>query len=149
MDVIQFFNDVADSEEAMSRITHKLCRNIIQGLDEATLRELRSRANLDWYLRKLVDARLEKQGPSDATPIQYNKSWRAYLKDIQQRKLGRISLARKKLREAFPHIEWQAQCKILSFFLQDTERTMSDKQIEAIMEKIQKSLLDTFAASLR
>ena len=37
----------------------------------------------------------------------------------------------------------------LSFFLQDTERTMSDKQIEAIMEKIQKSLLDTFAASLR
>ena len=75
MDVIQFFNDVADSEEAMSRITHKLCRNIIQGLDEATLRELRSRASLDWYLRKLVDARLEKQGPSDATPIQYNKSW--------------------------------------------------------------------------
>ena len=50
MDVIQFFNDVADSEEALSRITHKLCRNIIQGLDEATLRELRSRANLDWYL---------------------------------------------------------------------------------------------------
>ena len=37
----------------------------------------------------------------------------------------------------------------LSFILQDTERTMSDKQIEAIMEKIQKSLLDTFAASLR
>ena len=114
MDVIQFFNDVADSEEVMSRITHKLCRNIIQGLDEATLWELRSRASLDWYLRKLVDARLEKQGPSDATPIQYNKSWRAYLKDIQQRKLGRISLARKKLREAFPHIEWQAQCKIPS-----------------------------------
>ena len=63
MDVIQFFNDVADSEEALSRITHKLCRNIIQGLDEATLRELCSRANLDWYLRKLVGARLDKDLP--------------------------------------------------------------------------------------
>lgn len=37
----------------------------------------------------------------------------------------------------------------LSFFLQDTERTMSEKQIEAIMSKIQQSLLDTFGASLR
>lgn len=133
MDVIQFFNDVADSEEAMSRITHKLCRNIIQGLDEATLRELRSRASLDWYLRKLVDARLEKQGPSDATPIQYNKSWRAYLKDIQQRKLGRISLARKKLREAFPHIEWQAQCKILSCFLQDSSKDARTWALQTLM----------------
>lgn len=133
MDVIQFFNDVADSEEALSRITHKLCRNIIQGLDETTLRELRSQANLDWYLRKLVGARLEKQGPSDATPIQYNKSWRAYLKDIQQRKLGRITLARKKLREAFPHIEWQAQCKILSFFLQDSSKDARTWALQTLM----------------
>lgn len=37
----------------------------------------------------------------------------------------------------------------LSFYLQDTERTMSDKQIESIMGKIRKSLEDTFGAELR
>ena len=37
----------------------------------------------------------------------------------------------------------------LSFYLQDTERTMSDKQIDAIMAKIRKSLEDTFGAELR
>ena len=133
MDVIQFFNNVADSEEALSRITHKLCRNIIQGLDEATLRELRSQADLDWYLLKVVDARLEKQVPADATQIQYNKSWRAYLKDIQQRKLGRITLARKKLREVFPHVEWQAQCKILSFFLLDSSKGARTWALQTLM----------------
>ena len=37
----------------------------------------------------------------------------------------------------------------LSFYLQDTERTMSDKQIDAIMAKIRKSIEDTHGASLR
>ena len=37
----------------------------------------------------------------------------------------------------------------LTFSLQDTERTMSDKQIDAIMAKIQTSLKDTFGAELR
>ena len=37
----------------------------------------------------------------------------------------------------------------LSFYLQDTERTMSDKQIDAIMSKIRKSLEDGFGAELR
>jgi len=37
----------------------------------------------------------------------------------------------------------------LSFYLQDTERTMSDKQIDAIMAKIRKSIEDTYGATLR
>ena len=37
----------------------------------------------------------------------------------------------------------------LSFYLQDTERTMSDKQIDAIMAKIRKSIEDTHGATLR
>ena len=37
----------------------------------------------------------------------------------------------------------------LSFYLQDTERTMSDKQIDAIMTKIRKSIEDTYGATLR
>ena len=36
-----------------------------------------------------------------------------------------------------------------SFYLQDTERTMSDKQIDAIMAKIRKSIEDTYGATLR
>ena len=37
----------------------------------------------------------------------------------------------------------------LSFYLQDTERTMSDKQIDAIMAKIRKSIEDIYGATLR
>lgn len=37
----------------------------------------------------------------------------------------------------------------LSFYLQDTERTMSDKQIDAIMATIRKSIEDTYGATLR
>ena len=37
----------------------------------------------------------------------------------------------------------------LSFILQDTENTLKDKQIEAIMAKLQKTFEETFAAKLR
>jgi phenylalanyl-tRNA synthetase beta chain len=37
----------------------------------------------------------------------------------------------------------------LSFILQDTENTLKDKQIEAIMTKLQKTFEEKFAAKLR
>jgi phenylalanyl-tRNA synthetase beta chain len=37
----------------------------------------------------------------------------------------------------------------LSFILQDTENTLKDKQIEAIMAKLQKTFEEKFAAKLR
>ena len=42
-------------------------------------------------------------------------------------------MARKKLREAFPHIEWQAQCKILSFFLQDSSKDARTWALQTLM----------------
>lgn len=117
MNVVQFFNEITLGEDKLSKVTHKICRNIIQGVDEETLRELREQVILDWYLSKLVNERLERQTPITRNSIHYNKSWREYLRDIQQRRVGCISLARKKLQSMFPYMEWQVQCKLLSFFL--------------------------------
>lgn len=123
MYAIRFFNEIVAREEVLSRATHKICRNIIQGLDEVTLIDLRCQANLDWYLCEQVHLRLEQySSPISSPPLRYNKSWRGYLKDIQQRKLGQVSWARKQLQEMFPFLEWKAQCEVLSYFLTGTAK---------------------------
>lgn len=92
-------------------------------MDEATLQKLLNEVNLDWYLYQLIECQLNKPSQENHVSAQYNKSWREYLKDIQERKIGRISTARNMLQKLFPLVEWKAQCMILSFFLKDSTKT--------------------------
>lgn len=134
MDIIKFFNDVFKNEKKLSRTTHKLCRNIIQGLDDDSLKKIKFRARLDWYLLEIINNRLYKKDEEIVSSINYNKSWKEYLVDIKDRKLGHIRSAREKLQNVFPHIEWKAQVEILSFFLLNSTKGDRIWALNSLME---------------
>ena len=47
------------------------------------------------------------------------------------------------------HIEAGKKSYAISFILQDTQKTLTDKQIDAIMDKLRKTFEDKFGATLR